>query len=91
MEDNVITLIVTIVTLVISALFSFGEIPLNIAIFYFLFINGVLFGSLGMVFEISKKESAPVIPFLGMIMFVALGFLCKTYIPALYFSDLVKQ
>ena len=44
-----------------------------------------------MVFEISKKESAPVIPFLGMIMFVALGFLCKNYIPALYFSDLVKQ
>lgn len=91
MEDNFIGLITTIITLVITALFSFGEITLNTALFAFLFINGVLFGSMGMVFEISKKESAPWIPFLGMIMFVALGFLCENYVPALYFSDLVKQ
>lgn len=91
MEDNVITLIVTIITFAISALFSFGEITLNTALFAFLVINGVLFGSLGMVFEISKKESAPWIPVLGMIIFVTLGFLCENYVPALYFSDLVKQ
>ena len=91
MDKNIITSIVTIVTLIISGLFSLGKIPLNIAFFYLLAVNGVLFGSMGMGFSIPDKETNILFPFFGMIMFVGLGIFCKVYIPALYFSDLVKQ
>lgn len=91
MDKNIITSIVTIVTLIISGLFSLGKIPLNIAFFYLLAVNGVLFGSLGLAFSIADKDSSPLFQIFGMIMFVGLGILCKTYLPALYFSDLVKH
>lgn len=91
MDKNIITLIVTIITLIISALFSLGKIPLNIAFFYLFAVNGMLFGSMGMAFSIPDKETNVLFPFFGMIMFVGLGIFCKVYIPALYFSDLVKQ
>ena len=91
MDKNIITLIVTIITLIISALFSLGKIPLNMAFFYLLAVNGILFGSMGMAFSIPDKETNVLFPVFGMIMFVGLGIFCKVYIPALYFSDLVKQ
>ena len=91
MDKNIIALIVTIITLIISALFSLGKIPLNMAFFYLLAVNGMLFGSMGMAFSIAEKETNALFPFFGMIMFVGLGILCKTYLPALYFADLVKH
>ena len=90
MYKNFIILIVTILTLFISTLFSMDTITLNMAFFYLLAIHGVLFSSIGMAFGISDKDSSPVIPFLGLIIFAVLGFLCKTYLPAIHFSDLVK-
>lgn len=91
MDKNIITSIVTIVTLIISGLFSLGKIPLNIAFFYLLAVNGVLFGSLGLAFSIADKDSSPLFQIFGIIIFVGLGILCKVYLPALYFSDLVKH
>lgn len=91
MDKNIITLIVTIITLIISALFSLGKIPLNMAFFYLLAVNGILFGSMEMAFSIPDKETNVLFPVFGMIMFVGLGIFCKVYISALYFSDLVKQ
>jgi hypothetical protein len=91
MDKNIITLIVTIITLIISALFSLDKIPLNMAFFYLLAVNGILFGSMGMAFSIPDKETNVLFPVFGMIMFVGLGIFCKVYIPVLYFSDLVKQ
>ena len=91
MDKNIITSIVTIVTLIISGLFSLGKIPLNIAFFYLLAVNGVLFGSLWLAFSIADKDSSPLFQIFGIIIFVGLGILCKVYLPALYFSDLVKH
>lgn len=91
MYKNFIILIVTILTLFISTLFSMDIITLNMAFFYLLAVNGILFGSMGMAFSIPDKETNVLFPVFGMIMFVGLGIFCKVYIPALYFSDLVKQ
>lgn len=91
MYKNFIILIVTILTLFISTLFSMDTITLNMAFFYLFAVNGILFGSMGMAFSIPDKETNVLFPVFGMIMFVGLGIFCKVYIPALYFSDLVKQ
>lgn len=91
MYKNFIILIVTILTLFISTLFSMDTITLNMAFFYLLAVNGMLFGSMGMAFSIAEKETNALFPFFGMIMFVGVGIFCKVYMPALYFSDLVKQ
>ena len=91
MDRNIITLIVIVVTLAISALFSLGKIPLNMALFYLFAVNGVLIGSIGMAFEITEESSRLRFVLFGMTMFVLIGFLCKTYLPVLYFADLAKN
>ena len=91
MYKNFIILIVTIITLVISTLFLTDTITLNMAFFYLLAIHGVSIASIGMAFGVSDKDSSPLIPFLGLVIFAVLGFLCKTYLPSIHFSDLLKQ
>ena len=90
MYKNIITLIVTIVTLIISALFSIGKIPLNMVLFYLFSINGALLGSIGMASELTKEFSNLLFVLCVMIVFVAAGVLCKVYLPALYFSNIFK-
>ena len=91
MEENIINLFETVIVLAISTLFAFGSITLNIAFFALLVISGLIFGSLGTFSGIVNENSSPLIPFFGMIIFIALGFFCKVYVPALYFSEFIKH
>lgn len=90
MVKSIFNLIISIVLFLFGILFSINLFPLNIAIFYFVVIGTMLFGSFCLFYE-GGKHSMKIYPILyGMVLLILCGFIAKIYVPALYFSNIFK-
>jgi len=90
MVKSVFNLIIAIVLFLFGILFSSNVFPLNIAIFYFVVICTMLFGSLCLFYE-AGKQSMKIYPVLyGMVLAILCGFIAKIYVLQLYFPNIFK-
>ena len=90
MVKSVFNLIIAIVLFLFGILFSINLFPLNIAIFYFVVICTMLFGSLCLFYEAGKQRMKIYPVLYGMVLVILCGFIAKIYVPAFYFSNIFK-